>query len=354
MRTLAISIVLVLAPAQLWAAPGARGRPAPQKPAPKSPEQREADRHFKSGVALFKAAKYAEALAEFERAYEIAPHPLVLYNIAGCHRQLSHYAEAVAYYRRFLAEGKGAVAADRLTGAQSELDAMLALVARVTVTVAPSLEGTTLSVDGAALDHPEMPLILPPGEHRLAAHAPGRPDSEKTVRVASGDTLTVELVIAPPPPAPPVATGPATAAVVDHGAPPRAAEPSHRRFAVGAGFGTNLRLARDTGAPSLGVAVAVGSRFELGLDAVLVAYAVIPSVRVRLLGDALALHAIAAVPYSLTDGSSSDRFAAIALGLGLRYRPMPALALRLESYAAFADRMHGTSIPAFLGGELWF
>ncbi len=45
-------------------------------------------------------AKYTEALAEFERAYEIAPHPLVLYNIASCHREMSHYGEAVKFYLR--------------------------------------------------------------------------------------------------------------------------------------------------------------------------------------------------------------------------------------------------------------
>ena len=84
------------------------------------------------------------------------------------------------------------------------------------------------------------------------------------------------------------------------------------------------------------------------------AYALIPSLRVRLVGEALALHAVAAVPYSLNDGGSSERFVAGAIGLGLRYRPTPGLAFRLESFAAFADRMHGTSIPTFLGGELWF
>src|SRR5215468_5935799 len=100
-------------------------KPAP-RPEPKTPEQKEADRHFKSGVALFKEAKYAEALAEFERANELAPHPLVLYNIAGCHRELSHYSEAVTFYRRFLAEGQGKVPEARLTAAQSELDGILA------------------------------------------------------------------------------------------------------------------------------------------------------------------------------------------------------------------------------------
>jgi tetratricopeptide (TPR) repeat protein len=81
MRTLAIPLLLGLLATTADAAPRAKKRPAPRAPA-RTPVQKEADRHFKSGVALFKEAKYAEALAEFERAYEIAPHPLVLYNIA--------------------------------------------------------------------------------------------------------------------------------------------------------------------------------------------------------------------------------------------------------------------------------
>ena len=45
-----------------------------------------------------------------------------------------------------------------------------------------------------------------------------------------------------------------------------------------------------------------------------------------------------------------------AAGLGLRMRlpAMPSLALRLESYVSFAGETHGTTIPTFLGGELWF
>jgi hypothetical protein len=362
MRITLIALALIaVAPPALHAAPDPRPaagkKPAPKsapKPAPK-PGQKEADHHFKSGVALFKEGKYSEALAEFERAYEIAPHPLVLYNIAGCHRQLSHYAEAVTFYHRFLTEGKGVVAAARLTAAQSELDSILALVARVTVTIAPEVDDTTLVLDGEPLDDPVMPLILPAGEHHLVARAPGRRDTERTVRVASGDELTVELVLAAPAPAPaePTARSSTAAAVAQ---PARTVAPARRdrRFAIGAGFGTNLRLASDTGAPSLGVAVALGSRLELGVDAVFVAYAVVPAVRVRIAGDALSLHAVGALPIALTDGSSSDQFIAGGIGLGLRYRPTPGVALRLESYAAFANKMHGTSIPTFLGGELWF
>jgi hypothetical protein len=336
-----------------WSGRTALAAPRPKgaaKPEPKKPEQKEAERHFQSGVALFKEAKYAEALAEFERAYEISPQPLVLYNIAGCHRELSHYSEAVEYYTRFLNEGKTKVKPARLAAAQAELDGILARIARVTVTVSPGVEGVTLILDGAPLDKPAMPLILPPGEHRLVARAAGRRDGERSVRLASGDELAVELVLAdpPPPPAPgpPVATERVDAVVV---APSRP-----RRFALRAGFGMDLMRTRDSGAPSLGLGVAIGSRLELGVDALLVAYAAIPSVRVRLFGDVVSFHVVGAMPIAFNDGPMTTTFVAVAGGIGLRYRAAPSLAFRLETFVSYAGNTHGTTIPTFLGGELWF
>ena len=317
---------------------------------PDKQEQKEADRHFKSGVALFKEAKYSEALAEFERAYEIAPHPLVLYNIAGCHRELSQYADAVKFYNRFLTEGKGKVPAARLTTAQTELDGILARIARVTVTVAPS-DGATIIVDGNTLGTlVEMPLMLPPGEHKLVARATGYKDVERTVRVASGDELTIELTLVALPPEPAKPDGGITGRplTIEHVAT------RTRRFTLGAGFGTNLRRVDESGAPSVGIGVALGSRVVLGVDAVVVAYAVMPSIRVRLAGDMISVHAIAAVPIAFTDGEMSETFVAGAGGLGLRYRPTPMLAFRLEALASFAGEDHGTTVPAFVGGELWF
>jgi hypothetical protein len=335
---------------------------------PKPPEQQEADRHFKNGVARFKEAKFAEALAEFERANEISPHPLVLYNIAGCYRELARYPEAVKFYLRFIAEGVDRVPQGRLSDAQIELDHIYALVARVTVKVGPA-DGASLFVDGApagALPI-EAPLILPPGEHRLVARAPGRGEAERGVRVVAGDAIVVELNL------PGGATGPTGPATGPQGSPGRGAGPglgtttsappppaarSPRRFAVNAGFGTNaLRAAEaDTGTAAVGLGLALGSRLELGVDATLVAYSIIPSVRVRIAGEAIALHAVAAAPIAFNDGDQMQTFFAGGVGLGLRLRlpAMPSLALRLESYAAFASGGHGTTIPTFLGGELWF
>ena len=319
------------------------------KDKPSAPEQAQADRYFKSGVQLFKEGKYSEALAEFTRAYEIAPHPLVLYNIAACHREMSHYGDAVHYYERFLAEGKGQVPAARLTAAQAELDAILARIARVTVTVSP--DDATLTVDGSAIAAlQKMPLTLPPGEHKLAATARGHKPVERVIRVASGDELSVELNLEALPPDP-VKTDKPVEVIVEK---PVDVAPKAKMFSVGAGFGTNLTRVGESGVPALGLAVAIGDRIEVAAEATLVAYAVIPQLRVKLAGDALSVHAIGAVPIAFTDDGMTKTFAAGAVGVGLRYRATPILSLSLETLVSYAGTTHGTTVPTFVGGQLWF
>jgi hypothetical protein len=350
----ALALTLVVA--------GASGG-AHAQPAQRTPEQLEADRHFKDGVARYKEGKFDAALAEFKEAYRIAPHPLVLYNMAGCYRELSRYGEAVKAYRQFLAEGPGKAPESRLTDARAELEKIYAMVGRVTVAVEPEA-GASLFLDGQPLGtFPiEMPLIISPGTHKLLARAPGRADVEREIRVTGGQDLPVALILpARAEPTGPTGPGNGSPTGPDTGIgtqgpqpPPRARGP--RQFAVNASFGTNALRVGETGAPSIGVGLALGSRLELGLDGIIVAFAVMPSVRVRIAGDQLALHAIAAAPISFKDGDNMETFVAGAVGLGLRYRlsPTSSLALRLESYASFAGKDHGTTIPTFLGGELWF
>jgi hypothetical protein len=331
--------------------------PAYAKDPPKKPsaEQKEADRHFKSGVALFKEGKFKEALAEFERAYEIAPHPLVLYNIAGCYRELSNYGEAIRFYERFIKEGKGKVPATRLNTAQTELDAILARIARITIVI-QGPPYAQLFLDGAPLGTMPvpMPLVLPPGEHKIVAKADGFKDAERTLRVASGDEAEISLTLSEAP-KPKDEFGVSISGPTDTGPGYIVDKPEMKRFSIGAGFGTNLRAVADTGAPSLGVGVQLHSRLQLGVEGILVAYAVMPTVRVRIAGDKISAHAILAMPIVFPgDEMGSKTFVAGAGGLGLRIRAMPMLSFRIESLASYAGKEHGTTFPTFVGGELWF
>jgi hypothetical protein len=328
---------------------------APHKKPKQTKQQKEADRLFKNGVALFDAQKFTEALAEFQRAYDIAPAPIVLYNIAACHRELSHYNDAVTFYQRFLSEGAGKVPAPRLTAAKAELDGILAHTAHVTISLTPA--DAQLSLDGNVLDSPiAQPMILAPGEHKFIAHVDGKDDATKVVRVASGDEPTIELAPKDPPPPKPVEVETSHVAIRQEATVEPAATPERFvRVRLGLSYGTNVQNVRNTGAPEVGIGVALGSRVELGIDAVVIAYAVIPTLRVRLVGDRLSLHVLAAAPLAFeTSNMTSEHFIAGAGGLGLRFHATPSIGLHLEGYASYAGSSRGTTFPAFIGGDVWF
>ena len=65
----------------------------------------EASQRFKKGVQLFKEWSFDAALAEFRKAYQLAPSYRVLYNIAQVHYELHNYVEALKAFRQYLTEG---------------------------------------------------------------------------------------------------------------------------------------------------------------------------------------------------------------------------------------------------------
>jgi tetratricopeptide (TPR) repeat protein len=57
---------------------------------------------FISGSKHFDLGEYEQALADFKEAYRIKDDPVLLYNIAQCHRLLKHDEEALRAYKSFL------------------------------------------------------------------------------------------------------------------------------------------------------------------------------------------------------------------------------------------------------------
>ncbi len=67
-------------------------------------EKEEARRHFKAGMEAIQNGQYEKGIAELKAAYDILPHPNVLYNIARGYAESGDLENAVAYYRKYLAE----------------------------------------------------------------------------------------------------------------------------------------------------------------------------------------------------------------------------------------------------------
>lgn len=310
-------------------------------------KKKKANREFKRALKFVEEQRHEEALASFLKAYDLAPHPLVLFNIAGAHRQLRQYKEALKAYSRFLLEGDGSVKSDLLRRGKKDMDELLALVARVAVDSTPS--GATLTMDGEELGTLPLTerLVLAPGPHELQAELDDHEPLERTIRVSPGEELELVLSMVPLAGSEPDAEiSPKVSSKTEEGR-------EWRELSVSAAFGSNALRLGTTGAPTIGAAYEISQRVSLGLDVVLIAYSFIPQIRVRLLGDVLSLHAIVAAPLSLSNDDGSSLFAAAAGGAGIRYKLGERVALRAEGLVSYAWKF-GVAVPVFAGGELSF
>src|SRR3954447_15222128 len=62
----------------------------------------EARSHFKKGMDSINAGKYDDGISELQKAYQLLPHPNVLYNIARAYAEAGDLDEAVTYFRKYL------------------------------------------------------------------------------------------------------------------------------------------------------------------------------------------------------------------------------------------------------------
>lgn len=73
------------------------------------PDAAEARMRFELGNNFYTQGRFAEALAEFRRSFELSGEPRLLHNMYLCERDAGHSSEAAAHLRRYLDEGGAAV-----------------------------------------------------------------------------------------------------------------------------------------------------------------------------------------------------------------------------------------------------
>jgi tetratricopeptide (TPR) repeat protein len=81
-----------------------------------------AHQEFTAAQVDFAAARYEQALEHLQRAYALAPHPELLFNIARCFEELHRVGAAVDAYDRYLAvQPSDTAARDRVEALRKEL-----------------------------------------------------------------------------------------------------------------------------------------------------------------------------------------------------------------------------------------
>lgn len=109
-------IVTIVCAAALLATSGARAQ---------SGNAETAQAHFDRGAKLYNLGHFQEAIADFEKAYDLDPSPIFLFNIAQSHRQLGNKERALFFYRRYLEQAPRAPNRDDVERRMKDLQAAL-------------------------------------------------------------------------------------------------------------------------------------------------------------------------------------------------------------------------------------
>jgi hypothetical protein len=173
-------------------------------------DTREAGRHFDHGVVLYGEADYPAALAEFRRAYALAPNSAVLFNIGEAQYQLQDYAGALTTFNRYLVEAPPG--APHRADVENDVEVLRTRVGHLTIATVPVGADVTIDDQPAGRTPLDERVVVSVGHRRVTATFPGSPPVTRYVDVAADDDLSVTLQLPPASAAPqPFVTVPAVA-----------------------------------------------------------------------------------------------------------------------------------------------
>ncbi len=184
----------------------------------------QAKAHFLEGRANYESGNFAKALTAFEQANALAPHPLLIYNIAQVYEAMEDVPRAIKQYERYLESNPGDAA--EITEKVSALGATLTTWPAIELVSVPA--GATVRV-GAA-DYPprgETPLMLrlAPKRQRLFLEKAGYKSIERPVQFGAGVQRRLSLTLTPILPVVNVVTRPTGARVRFDGGEPAGVTP---------------------------------------------------------------------------------------------------------------------------------
>ena len=176
---------------------GAGGLARAQDAAGSNPES--GRNHFNSGVEYYRDGDLKGALIEFKRAYAASPNFRVLYNLGQVSSELRDYVEAQRYFQRYLRDGGGDIDPSRRREVESSIAKLSGRIA--TVVVSCNLEGAEVFVDDVSVGRTplDQPLKLSVGTRRISAAISGSRRVTKVVDAGGGETVFVQLELAPAP-----------------------------------------------------------------------------------------------------------------------------------------------------------
>ncbi len=158
--------------------------------------RKEAAERFDQGLRLFNEGNNSGALAEFQRAYELVPNPVVLYNVGLVYASMGQPVKAVEALEEVLQSKAGLSESERIR-AEELLKEQARRVATLQLDNAPP--GSVVSIDGVEVGRApfKAPLRITVGTHVISVVEPGTYPFTHELTVAGGENKRVSAELVP-------------------------------------------------------------------------------------------------------------------------------------------------------------
>lgn len=175
--------------------PSANQQSSPKKLS--ASEKQELASLMKAGSAAYERGEFERSLRYFKDAYELYPHPNLLYRIALAYEKLGEDEEALSHYRQFLAERPKTKKRGRIEKTIEVIERRMAQQAsQIRIKTDPSQAVVFINdeVNGVAGTTP-LELPISPGNYKIIIKKEGYETIEEPVDVPAGQTLVLNYAL---------------------------------------------------------------------------------------------------------------------------------------------------------------
>lgn len=150
---------------------------------------------FLRGQTAYQQGDFARAVEAWERAYEVDPRPLLLFNLAQAHERLGQLTEAAESLEEYL--DRAEPDDENQSAAREKLASLRQRLARTGIVVVGAPDGASIVVDGEPHSRAPRPDPIPvsPGAHQVDLRLEGYRDFRAAVVVPPGQTVEVQATM---------------------------------------------------------------------------------------------------------------------------------------------------------------
>ncbi len=150
---------------------------------------------FRQGAKAYNEADYRRAIALFQQAYQLDPHPALIYNVGQAYEKLGNVPAALRSFRKYLRLAPDARDRATVEAKIRNLEQRLRASGVQQVTVLSRPLGATLSVDGKPLGETPWTGELAPGRHRAVLRLVGHPDTTRDFLLPPDRAIDLDVAL---------------------------------------------------------------------------------------------------------------------------------------------------------------